>query len=73
VLKNYDLARVLELSREPTVKAVAEVRFSEKHLAKDRGYYWDGEEKHWFKDMKEKRAEQEKLDAPFNVRIIRSL
>jgi len=72
VLQMYDIEEVLELASQTTVYAIADVTYNEKHLAKERGYYWDGDNKQWYKAMKESRASIEKEQAPFGVQIARS-
>lgn len=53
ILKRYPIEQTIELAKQPMVWAIARVSFAQKHLAKDAGYYWDGERKIWFKPMKE--------------------
>lgn len=67
VVKNFDMEEVIAISKEPTVRLVAEVSFAEKDKAKVLGYYWDGENKQWFKEVKERYVATEKNLATFNV------
>jgi hypothetical protein len=69
ILSNYDLQTVIELSKEPTVYAVAKVSFADKHLARDRGYYWNPDAKKWWKSMKASAAQIEKQEAGFEVEL----
>lgn len=69
LLKMYDIEKVIELSKQTTVQVVASVGYENRQLAKDRGYHFDGERKLWKKHLKEKAAEAEKLQAPFQVQI----
>lgn len=70
ILKRYDIEKVIELSKQPMIHAIAKVSFQDKHLAKDAGYYWDGEKKVWFKPMKESLFDDEKEARPFVVEMI---
>ncbi len=67
VLEKYDFYEVLARSKEPLVRASAQVSFAKKDLAKARGYSWDADNKTWFKEMKKSDAELEAKEAPFNV------
>jgi DNA polymerase-3 subunit epsilon len=71
VLEHYDINEVIALSKEDTVTLVASVSYQNKEQAKERGYYWNAEEKIWCKDMKISKAEAEKLAAPFPTMIRR--
>lgn len=67
VLKRFDINEVIALSKEKTVRIIAEVSYKDKDQAKGLGYYWNGEEKYWFKEVKERFVESEKAQATFNV------
>jgi DNA polymerase-3 subunit epsilon len=69
VLSQYNFDDVVALAKQPTVYAIANVSFQEKHLARDRGYYWNPDAKKWYKAMKESAAIEEKNSAPFEVEI----
>ena len=69
VLSMYNIDEVLELSKQPTVYCVASVSFADKHLARDRGYYWNPDAKKWYKAMKAPAAQIEKQEAGFYVDI----
>lgn len=69
LMERYDIHKMIEQSKLPTVKVIASVSFEKKHLARERGYYWDGENKYWWKSMKGPAALREKQDAPFSVQI----
>jgi len=73
VLADYDLQTVIDLSKEETVTVVASVSFSEKELAKARGYYWNADDKSWCKDMKVSKTEVERAQAPFATQIRRKV
>lgn len=65
ILSYYDITQVVELAKQPLIHSIARVSFQDKDKAKERGYYWDGEKKAWFKPMKEGQFEQECKEAPF--------
>ena len=67
VLKPYDILEVIELSKQPLIHAVAKVSYQDRALAKEAGYYWDGEKKNWFRPMKESLFEAEKERVPFLI------
>ena len=67
VLKPYDILEVIELSKQPLIHAVAKVSYKDRALAKEAGYYWDGEKKQWFRPMKESLFEAEKERVPFVI------
>jgi DNA polymerase-3 subunit epsilon len=70
LLQCYPIEEVIALSKEPNVTIRASVSYADKHLAKDRGYFWNGEEKVWQKQLKRAKAEKERTEAPFPVQII---
>jgi DNA polymerase-3 subunit epsilon len=67
VLQNYDLDEIIRLSKEPTLTVVAQVNFNNKDAAKARKYAWDGENKYWYKKIKESLLEKEIKEANFKV------
>lgn len=69
LVQRYDINEILELAKQPTVKCIASVGYERRELPKQRGYYWDGENKYWWKAMKEKQANKEQDEAPFSVQI----
>ena len=69
LVRRYDLNEILELAKQPTVKCIASVGYERRELPKARGYYWDGENKYWWKAMKEKQAYLEQDQAPFSIQI----
>lgn len=69
LVRRYDLDEILALQAQPTVKVIASVSYERRNLPKERGYYWDGENKQWWKSMKEKQALLEAEQAPFAVQI----
>lgn len=70
IFSHYDLLEVIELSKQPTIKLIASVSYHDRNLAKDRGYYWDGENKRWTKELKEQAAIREQSQAPFPVQML---
>lgn len=67
ILSRYDINEVLKRAQTPNVKVRAVVSFDDKHLAKERGYYWKPEQKLWIKPLKLDEVDAEKLAAPFPV------
>jgi len=65
VLERYPIERVIEVSKSPMIKLIAHVSFHNKQLAKDAGFYWDGEKKVWYKEIKEILLEG--LEFPFST------
>ena len=46
---------------------VAKVDYKDKDLAKERGFWWDGEKKEWHKTLREHELQGEYPDYPFQV------
>lgn len=67
ILGRYDLNETIKRAQTPNVKVRAVVSFDDKHLAKERGYYWKPEQKLWIKPLKADEVDAEKLAAPFPV------
>lgn len=67
VLENYDIDEVIARSKEKTFLVTANVSFQDKQQAKDRGYFWNGEDKKWQKEMKESELKTEETEAPFYI------
>lgn len=70
ICEHYDFKEIVALSKEPNFKLIASVSYHDRQLAKDRGYYWDGENKQWTKVVKESRLEVEKAELKFPVQSI---
>lgn len=70
VMEEYDFNEIIELSKQPNVRVIANVSYHDRELAKKRGYYWDGENKRWTKVMKEEQAKKEKMEAGFPVQVL---
>ena len=70
VMSMFDIKDIIELAKQPTVTCIARVSYADKQLAKDRGYYWDGDNKRWFKKMKKGQALVEEQQAEFNIVIL---
>ena len=67
ILGEYDLTEIVKRAQTPNVRVRAVVSFDDKHLAKERGYYWKPELKLWVKPLKADEVDAEKLAAPFPV------
>jgi hypothetical protein len=70
LLAMYDIDTVIQRSQIPNVEVRAVVEYSQRLLAKERGYYWKAELKRWQKPMKADEVEREKTDAPFPVVLV---
>jgi len=70
ILSRYDINQVVEISKTPMVHAIAKVSFQDKDKAKGRGYYWNPEEKKWYKPMREFYISKEIEGADFYVEVI---
>jgi DNA polymerase-3 subunit epsilon len=51
------------------LRILSKVSFADKHLARDRGYYWNPDAKKWWKSMKASAAQIEKQEAGFEVEL----
>jgi DNA polymerase-3 subunit epsilon len=69
LLSFYNFQEILELSKEETFEVTATVDYSRRNEAKNLGYYWNGEEKKWQKQMKKRFLEQEKEQVTFPIQI----
>lgn len=67
ILDKYPIEEILERARTPNVEVRAVVSYSDRLLAKERGYYWKPEQKLWVKPLKLNMVTAEKEAAPFPV------
>lgn len=67
LLRRYDIKEVIARSLEASYLVSARVSFQDKDLAKERGFYWDGEEKEWRKLIKESDLKILEEEAPFHI------
>lgn len=72
VLMKFDIQRVVENSKVPSIVVRADVSFNDRDKAKQRKYSWErvGDltyPKCWVKRIKLNKLEQERKEAPFNV------
>lgn len=51
ILKQYDIAEVIERSKSPMVKVIAEIAYEKNHLVKEKRFRWDNASKRWEKDV----------------------
>ncbi len=70
ILSNYSFADVLQLSRSPLVKVVAQVSFEEKDKAKELGFRWDPKQRVWYSEMKQVVFERKRSEYPFSTVLI---
>lgn len=67
VLKRFNIDDVVKLANEKTVRVCAEVTYSEREKAKKAGFYWDPDNKEWFKELKESQVASSEFN--FNTYI----
>jgi DNA polymerase III subunit epsilon len=72
ILAMYDINETVKRAQTPNVQVRAVVSFDDKHLAKERGYYWKADAKLWIKPLKADEVDAEKLAAPFPVVLMES-
>lgn len=70
VLSNYDIDQVVANSDSPKVKVLASVSFEQRHKAKDAGFYWDSDNKTWFRQMRQNQVEAFVASLEFKTRIV---
>lgn len=70
VMSQYPFEKIIEISKQPTVRVVAQIGYPDKDRAKDRSYRWDSETREWFKEMKLYLVERERAEAPFLIKIL---
>lgn len=70
ILSCYDINEVIRYSQIPTLKIRSLQKFDDNQLAKDRGYRWDGENKIWWRTLKQDKLEKEQAEAPFKVVVL---
>lgn len=61
------LETAIERTQEAWYYVVAKVDYKDKDLAKERGFWWDGEKKEWHKTLREHELQGEYHDYPFQV------
>lgn len=71
LLQGYDLDKVVERAKSPTVVVQARVTFDTNQLAKKERFRWYPDKKMWFKLMKEMDVEEFAKNAPFDVTVYR--
>lgn len=69
ILSKYPMEEVVRLARSPAVEIRADVSYDDRHLAKERGFRWDGERRIWCKVVKELHLSQES-EATFPVQVL---
>jgi DNA polymerase-3 subunit epsilon len=70
ILSCYDLAVVIDRSKEPMVFLEACVSFEEKEKAKERGYRWCPPKKVWWRALKQSDAMVERSQCGFSTKIL---
>lgn len=73
ILENFDVPAVIERAKLPSIMIQALVSFTDKDLAKERGYQWmewKGQKSRWLRQLKEHEIGQEQADAPFKIAVL---
>jgi DNA polymerase III subunit epsilon len=52
LLSKYDINKVVERAKVEPVRVVAQIGFEEREKARAAGFWFDGNRKHWFKNIK---------------------
>ena len=69
VLSFYDINEVVERSKSPMVKVIAEIPREKNALVKKRRFMWDPEKRQWWKSVREFDLQNFLDDCPFKVTI----
>lgn len=69
VMSQYDLNTIIERSKIPNVRVIADVSFQNKDLAKTRGFKWNADRKIWFMEGKRSDFESEFGEYPFDIQV----
>lgn len=69
ILSLYDISEVIERSKSPLVKVVAEIPREKNELVKKRRFMWDPEKRQWWKSVRQFDVDALISDCPFPVKI----
>lgn len=58
VLSGYDIKTIIENADSPRAKVLARVSYDGRQKAKDAGFYWNGDEKVWFREMRKNQLQE---------------
>ncbi|OKH19726.1 hypothetical protein [[Limnothrix rosea] IAM M-220] len=61
------LKTAIQRSKEAKIRAIADVSFDNKHLAKAHRFRWNPDQRYWFKDLRESDLNLEQKDYPFSI------
>lgn len=70
VLSKYDVHTVIDNADSPRVKVLAQVSYEGRQKAKDAGFYWDGDNKQWFREMRKNQLEKFTKDINLILKVI---
>jgi DNA polymerase III alpha subunit (gram-positive type) len=73
LLSLYDISDVIRVCKTSTVLVKANVSYDDRAKAKERGYFWNATEKQWLKCLKEPQVEDEKVQAGFEVVLLKKV
>lgn len=67
VAQNYDINKIIERSKSPSVKVISLASFDEKEKVKAAGFYWDSAKKVWYTNIKSCDMEKANWDFKFKI------
>ena len=70
ILSKYQIDTIIGNADSPRVRIVAQVSYDGRQKAKDSGFYWDGENKEWFREMRKNQVDKFSRELKFQTRII---
>jgi DNA polymerase-3 subunit epsilon len=69
-----NIVEIISMAKSPTVIISANVDYENRHLAKEHGFWWDGDNRRlWIKEVKAKIIEDKNYDFPFKIDIVEVL
>ena len=71
ILQKYDISQVVKNAASPTLLVRAVVSFQDKEKAKKAGFYWEGQEKFWLKNVRKADYEAWASKLDFRTQIIK--
>lgn len=63
--KNFQWEEMIEISRSPMLRFIAQVDFHNRDVAKDAGFRWEAAKRIWYKDIKKYFVEKKKISFDF--------
>lgn len=72
LLDKYDFDAIYKRAQTPAVKVIAKVNYDNKDKAKAFGFYWDKDNKQWFKFMRQMDVDKTRFDFAIETKPIDS-